>query len=155
MRIIADAVKRFLIPGSTSFLLIVFGVGVVILNSGPFGMLLGRIWLTALLALGVGMWLSALNVKYRDVRYALPFLIQLWMFASPIIYPVSMMPEQWRWVLWLNPLSSIIEGYRAALLGRTAFPWLALALSALITFAVLLSSAYSFRRMERTFADVV
>jgi len=111
--------------------------------------------LTALLALGVGMWLSALNVKYRDVRYALPFLIQLWMFASPIIYPASMMPQKWRWVLWLNPLSAIIEGYRAALLGRTAFPWSALALSGLITLAVLVYSAYSFRRMERTFADIV
>jgi lipopolysaccharide transport system permease protein len=113
------------------------------------------ITLTALLALGVGMWLSALNVKYRDIRYALPFLIQLWLFASPIIYPVSLMPQKWRWLLWLNPLSGIIEGYRAALLGRTAFPWQALALSALITFAILLSSAYSFRRMERSFADVV
>jgi lipopolysaccharide transport system permease protein len=111
--------------------------------------------LTALLALGVGMWLSALNVKYRDIRYALPFLIQLWMFASPIIYPASMMPQKWRWVLWLNPLSAIIEGYRAALLGRTTFPWSALALSGLITLAVLVYSAYSFRRMERTFADIV
>lgn len=111
--------------------------------------------LTSLLALGVGMWMSALNVKYRDVRYALPFLIQLWMFASPIIYPASLLPEKWRWVLWLNPLSGIIEGYRASLLGQTAFDWPALAISTVITLAVLIYSAYSFRRMERTFADIV
>ena len=63
------------------------------------------------------MWMSALNVKYRDIRYALPFLIQLWMFASPIIYPASMVPARWRWVLLLNPMAGVIEGYRAALFG--------------------------------------
>lgn len=111
--------------------------------------------LTALLALGVGMWMSALNVKYRDIRYALPFLIQLWMFASPIIYPASLMPQKWRWVLRLNPLTGIIEGYRASLLGHTAFDWPALGLSTLITVAILVYSAFTFRRMERTFADIV
>jgi lipopolysaccharide transport system permease protein len=111
--------------------------------------------LTSLLALGVGMWMSALNVKYRDIRYALPFLIQLWMFASPIIYPASLMPEKWRWILRLNPLTGIIEGYRASLLGRTAFDWPSIGISVAITIGVLVYSAYSFRRMERTFADVV
>jgi len=110
--------------------------------------------LTSLLALGFGMWMSALNVKYRDIRYALPFLIQLWMFASPIIYPASLMPEKWRWVLWINPLTGIIEGYRSALLGR-AFDWPSITISTIITAAVLIYSAYSFKRMERTFADVV
>ncbi|MGC1723698.1 MAG: ABC transporter permease [Isosphaeraceae bacterium] len=110
--------------------------------------------LTTLLALGVGMWMSALNVKYRDIRYALPFLIQLWMFASPIIYPASIVPERWRWVLALNPLTGIIVGFRSALFGRP-FDWTALSLAATLTVAILTYAAYDFRRMEKTFADVV
>ena len=110
--------------------------------------------LTTLLALGLGMWLSALNVKYRDIRHALPFLMQLWMFVSPIIYPVSMLPAKWRWVLALNPLTGIIAGFRAALFNR-AFDWTALGISIGITLALLVYSAFSFRRMERSFADIV
>ena len=110
--------------------------------------------LTALLALGVGMWMSALNVKFRDVRYALPFLIQLWMFVSPIIYPVNMLPEKWRWVMALNPLTGIITGFRAALFGHP-FDWKALFLSSVITVVMLTYSAFSFRRMEKSFADIV
>ncbi|HEX8180980.1 MAG TPA: ABC transporter permease [Pyrinomonadaceae bacterium] len=109
--------------------------------------------LTALLAMSVGMWMSGLNVKYRDVRHTLPFLIQLWFFASPIIYPASIF-ARWRWLLALNPMSGIIEGYRAALFGRP-FDWPALALSAGLTLTSLVYSAYSFRRMERRFADVI
>lgn len=111
--------------------------------------------LATLLAMGVGMWLSALNVKYRDVRYAIPFVIQLWMFASPIIYPVDMLPEKWRWVLMLNPLTGIVQNFRIALFGTLPFEWKSLGISALITFVVLIYSAYSFRRMERHFADIV
>src|SRR5438477_8683552 len=107
--------------------------------------------LTTLLALGIGMWTSALNVKYRDIRYALPFLIQLWMFASPVSYPASMMPQKWRWVLWLNPLTGIIEGFRSSLFGVNKFDWAALGLSTIITLAVLVYSAFHFRRMERVF----
>ncbi len=110
--------------------------------------------LTATLALGVGLWMSALNVKYRDIRYALPFLVQLWMFASPVIYPSSLMPAKWRWVLVINPLTGIIEGYRAALLGRPVI-WGALAYSAVASIAVLIYAAYFFRHMEREFADIV
>lgn len=110
--------------------------------------------LTALLALGVGLWMSALNVKYRDIRHALPFLVQVWMFASPIIYPSSMLPEKWRWLIALNPLTGIIEGYRAALFGR-AFDWKAIGLSTAVTLALLVYSAYTFRRMEKSFADIV
>jgi lipopolysaccharide transport system permease protein len=110
--------------------------------------------MTTLLATGVGMWMSALNVRYRDVRYALPFLIQLWMFASPIIYPASLVPAQWRWLLAFNPLSGIIEGYRSALFGLP-IDGSSLAISALATFVILLYSAYDFRRMEKTFADIV
>ena len=111
--------------------------------------------LTTLLALAVGMWLSALNVKYRDVRYAIPFLIQLWMFASPIIYPVSMLPAKWRWVLKLNPLTGIIQNFRVALFANQAFDWTSLGVSFLITALLLVYSSYSFRRMERHFADIV
>lgn len=110
--------------------------------------------LTTLLALGFGMWISAMNVKYRDIRHALPFLMQLWLFASPIIYPSSLMPEKWRWVLRLNPLTGIIEGFRSSLFGRP-FDWTALGLSTVMTFGVLVYSAYNFRRMERVFADIV
>ncbi len=117
-------------------------------------MLLPVLALTTLLALGVGTWMSALNVKYRDIRYALPFMLQLWMFASPIIYPISLVPEKWRWVLALNPLTGIIEGFRSVLLGLR-FDWTALASSAAITLVVLVFSAYLFRRMEKRFADII
>jgi lipopolysaccharide transport system permease protein len=111
--------------------------------------------LTTLLALGVGMWLSALNVKYRDIRYAIPFLVQIWMFASPIIYPLSMLPRKWHWLLMLNPLTGIIENFRVALFATQSFNWKALAISTLITLLVLTYSAFSFRRMERQFADII
>jgi len=110
--------------------------------------------LTSLLAIGVGMWMSALNVKYRDVRYALPFLIQLGMFASPIIYPLSLVPENWRWLMALNPLAGQIEAYRSTFFGKP-FDWLSLGISAVLTFAVLIYSAYNFRRMEKSFADII
>jgi lipopolysaccharide transport system permease protein len=110
--------------------------------------------LTVFLAVGVGMVLSALNVKYRDVRHALPFVIQLWMFASPIIYPASMLPEGWRWLLRLNPLTGIIESFRASLFGRT-FDWASLGICAGLTMTVLVLSVFTFRRMEKKFADIV
>jgi lipopolysaccharide transport system permease protein len=110
--------------------------------------------MTALLAVAVGMWASALNVKYRDIHHALPLAIQLTMFATPIIYPVSIVPERWRWTLNLNPLTGIIEGYRASFFGRP-FDRTALAISAVITLALLLSASYHFRQVERTFADIV
>jgi lipopolysaccharide transport system permease protein len=112
------------------------------------------ILLTAMLALGVGMWASALNVKYRDVGHVLPFLVQLGMFATPIIYPVSILPEKWRGALALNPMTGIIEGYRSALFGRPV-AWDALAISAAVTVVVLVWAMYVFRRMEKDFADVV
>jgi lipopolysaccharide transport system permease protein len=111
--------------------------------------------LAALLAIGIGMWLSALNVKYRDIRYAIPFLIQIWMFASPIIYPASMLPPKWQWVLMLNPLTGIIQNFRIALFGNQSFEWTSLLISVAITLLVLVYSAFSFRRMERHFADVI
>ena len=110
--------------------------------------------LTTLLALGMGMWLSALNVKYRDVRFALPFMVQLWMYLSPIIYPTSFLPAKLRLLLLLNPMTGIIEGYRSSLFGHP-FKWLALAISATITLLLLIYSSYAFRRMEKSFADIV
>jgi lipopolysaccharide transport system permease protein len=156
---------RMIIPGAAVLAgLVDFAVGSVILVAlmaaygvAPgFGVLLlpALVLLLALLALGVGLWVSALNVRYRDVRYALPFLIQLWMFASPIIYPASFVPERYRWLLLLNPLTGIVEGQRAALFGRP-LPWLALAVSVPVTLAVLAFSAHAFRRMERDFADLI
>lgn len=112
------------------------------------------VMMTVVLALGMGMWLSALNVKYRDVRFALPFLLQLWMFVSPVIYPSSFLPEKYRWLLMLNPVSGIIEGYRSSLFGKP-FNWRALGVSALIGLVLLVYSSYSFKRMERSFADIV
>jgi lipopolysaccharide transport system permease protein len=109
---------------------------------------------TVLLAASIGMWLSALNVRYRDVRFAVPFAVQLWMFASPIIYPSSMLPGTWRWLVRLNPLTGIIEAFRASLFGGE-FDWPALGISAIITITLLVYSAYAFRRVERGFADIV
>jgi homopolymeric O-antigen transport system permease protein len=110
--------------------------------------------LTMLLALGVGMWLSALNVRYRDVGALVPFLIQLGFFVTPIVYPSSLLPQSWQGVIRLNPLTGILEGFRAALLGQK-FDWRALGIATAITAVLLVYSAYSFRRMEKDFADVI
>jgi lipopolysaccharide transport system permease protein len=110
--------------------------------------------LVILLALGVGMWMSALNVKYRDVGFALPFLMQIWMFLSPVIYPSSALPPKFRVIMMFNPVSAIIEGTRCALFGLP-FNWLAILISAFTIFLLLACSLFSFRRMEREFADVV
>ena len=112
------------------------------------------ILLTALFSLGVGTWMSALNVKYRDVRFALPFLIQLWLFVSSVILPSSSIPQKWRWLIMLNPMSGIIEGYRAALFGLP-FDWPALGIASALTIVVLLYAIYAFGRVERSFADII
>lgn len=111
--------------------------------------------LVSLLALGTGMLLAALNIKYRDVRYALPFMIQLWLFASPVIYPLSLVSPQWRWILMLNPMSGIIENLRAALFAGTNFNWASLAISIGVTLVVLTCGAFYFKYMEKQFADIV
>ena len=112
------------------------------------------ILLMALLALSVGLLSAALTVKYRDLRHALPFIIQLWMFASPVIYPANVVPEKWKWLLTVNPVAGIIEGFRASLTGQP-FNWFHLSVSVAITFVLLGISVYVFRRFEDTFADVV
>ncbi|MDO8431271.1 MAG: ABC transporter permease [Candidatus Binatus sp.] len=110
--------------------------------------------LTIAAAFAVGLWLSALNVKYRDVRYAIPFLVQIWLFLTPVIYPVSIVPAKWRWLLALNPMAGTIEGYRSALLGKP-FAWTELAISATATIVFLLYATYTFSRMEGQFADMI
>jgi lipopolysaccharide transport system permease protein len=110
--------------------------------------------LATLCAAGAGMWASALNVKYRDVRYALPFVVQLWMFASSVIVPSGFVPTRWRWLLMLNPMAGIVEGFRASLFAQ-AIEWRAVAISAAITLALVASGLAYFRRTEDNFADVV
>jgi lipopolysaccharide transport system permease protein len=123
------------------------GVGILLF---PF-----LVALTFLCAVGVGLWLSALNVQYRDIRYAIPFLIQIWMFLSPVIYPVSLVKDKYQWLLALNPMGGVIHAYRASLLGHQPIDWPLLGLSALIIVALFLGGLYYFRRMEKVFADVV
>jgi lipopolysaccharide transport system permease protein len=105
-------------------------------------------------ALAVGLWLSALNVQYRDVRYTIPFLTQFWLFATPIAYSSSLVPEQWRAWYGLNPMAGVVEGFRWALLGKEP-PTSLLAVSAVVVVLLLIGGLYYFRRMEKTFADVV
>jgi lipopolysaccharide transport system permease protein len=119
------------------------------------------LWLPALLllalltSLGVGLWLSAMNVQFRDVRYVVPFLTQFWLFATPIAYPSSLLPEPWRTLYGLNPMVGVVEGFRWALLGTNTAPGPIIIVSVLITLALLLGGAFYFRRLERTFADIV
>ena len=111
--------------------------------------------LALLTALAVGLWVSALNVRYRDVSYTIPFLIQVWMFASPVIYPVSMIPEKYRSLYSLNPMAGVIEGFRWALLGKANPDFSVMAVSVVVVIGVLAGGLVFFRRMERTFADIV
>ena len=119
------------------------------------------LWLPAFLllamitSLGVGLWLSALNVEYRDVRYVVPFLNQVWLFATPIAYPSSLLPEPWRTLYGLNPMVGVVEGFRWALLGSGHAPGPMIGLSAVAAMLILTSGALYFSRMERTFADVI
>ena len=106
-------------------------------------------------ALAVGLWLSVLNVEYRDVRYTIPFLTQFWMYATPVVYPSSLLSEPWRTIYGLNPMVGVIEGFRWALLGTKTAPGPMIAVSAGAALILLIGGAYYFRRMEKTFADVV
>lgn len=119
------------------------------------------LWLPLLLllalvtSLGVGLWLTAMNVQFRDVRYVVPFLVQAWMFATPIAYPSSLLDEPWRTLYGINPMAGVVEGFRWALLGAETAPGLIVVVSALVAVVLLVSGAFYFRRMEKTFADVV
>ena len=107
------------------------------------------------LAIGVGLWLAALNARYRDVRYTIPFLTQIWLFATPIAYPSSLVPEPWRAWYGLNPMAGVVDGFRWALLGTADAPGGLMAVSAAVTLVILVSGVYYFRRTERTFADTI
>jgi lipopolysaccharide transport system permease protein len=138
-----------------------------------FGVLLGMmlfygfwpgweiLWLLPLLllilvtALSVGLWLAALNVEYRDVRYTVPFLTQFWLFATPIAYPSSLLPEPWRTLYGINPMAGVVEGFRWILLGVPQAPGPMIFASALVTLALLVGGIFYFRRMEKTFADLI
>jgi lipopolysaccharide transport system permease protein len=107
-----------------------------------------------LLAAGTGMLFAALNVRFRDIRFVLPFFVQFWMFATPVIYPASLVPQKWRWILALNPMAGMVEGFRAAMFG-TPQNWQMLSISTFVSVLLLVYSSYFFRRAERTFADVI
>lgn len=111
--------------------------------------------LSLITSLGVGLWLAAMNVQYRDVRYLIPFITQIWMFASPIVYPSSYLAEPWRSVYGINPMAGVVEGFRWALLGSGSPPGAIVFVSAAASILVLIGGAFYFRRMERNFADVV
>jgi len=106
-------------------------------------------------ASGVGMFLAALNANYRDIRYTITFLVQFWMFASPVVYPVSMLPEKYHLVYALNPMAGVIEGFRSALLGTVAFPTQMLLVSTLVSIIIFIAGALYFRQTEHYFADVI
>ena len=106
-------------------------------------------------AVAVGLWLAALNVRFRDVRYMVPFLTQIWMFLSPVFYPSSLVPERFRALYGLNPLAGVIEGFRWALLGRGDPSWTIMAVSAVVVGLLLTSGLFYFRKVERSFADII
>ena len=139
------------------------GFGVLAIFTLAYGIrpTLAALWLPALLALafftalGVGLWLSALNALYRDVRYVIPFLIQFWMFASPVAYPSSLVPLKWRWLYGLNPMAGVIDGFRWAITGRGQAPSLLLLASGAAVALVVLGGLFFFNRMETAVADRV
>ena len=156
---------RMIIPGaSVGARLVDFGIGFLTLIGLMiyYGVGISKnvlllplvVVLITLLALGIGMWAAAINVKYRDVGVALPVLIQLWMFASPVMYPSSIVPAKYEWIYRLNPVTGILDGFRSSLFGRE-IDWAALGISTGFTIGLLVYSAYAFRRMEKNFADVV
>ena len=106
-------------------------------------------------ALAVGLWCSALNVRYRDVGYTIPFLTQCWMYASPVAYPVSLVPENWRFFYSLNPMAGVVEGFRWALLGKQGPDFVVMAVSTVVVALLLVGGLVFFKHMERTFVDVV
>jgi lipopolysaccharide transport system permease protein len=107
-----------------------------------------------LTALGFSLWLSAMNVIYRDIAHVLPFITQMWFFITPIVYSSSVIPEKWRFLYAMNPMVGVVDGFRWALLGKSA-PEATVWISVLVTIVVLVSGLYYFRRMERTFADTI
>lgn len=110
--------------------------------------------LVTLFSLGIGIWSSAVNVKYRDVMVVVPVVLRIWLYASPVIYPITLIPDDWRWLYSLNPMVGVVQNFRAAVLGLP-FDWPALGVSALVTLAVLAYAIHTFRRVEQGFADII
>jgi lipopolysaccharide transport system permease protein len=158
---------RLIVPASASlaglldFFVSMFVLGILMIHYSFLPSIGGLflfpflVGLTFLCAVGVGLWLSAMNVQYRDIRYAIPFLIQVWMFVSPVIYPVSIVKEKYQWLLALNPMGGVIKAFRASILGHQPIDWLLLGLSTAMILLILGSGLFYFRRMEKVFADVV
>ena len=157
---------RVIVPIAASFSATVdFAIAFVVLVVMVIGYGLAPTWriialpgfvgLALLSALAVGFWLSALNVRYRDVGHAVPFLVQIWMFVSPVVYPVSLVPERWRPLYSLNPMVGVVDGFRWAMLSKAAPNLQAIALSVGVVLLLLVGGLSYFRRMERTFADVI
>ena len=157
---------RLIVPLASVFsgivdFLIAFGVLLVIMLYYGLVPTLNILWLplfvllSLVTSLGVGLWLSALNVKYRDVRYIVPFVTQFWLFATPIAYPSSLLREPWRTIYGLNPMVGVVEGFRWALLRTSTVPGPIVAVSASAAVLILVTGAFYFRRMEKTFADIV
>jgi len=157
---------RLLVPASAVLASLVdFTIALVLLVGMMFyyGIVpTGAVWtlplfilLALMTALGIGFWLSALDATYRDVRYTLPFLTQLWLFATPVVYPASMVPDNWRLLYGLNPMAGVVEGFRWALLGKGGGPDPLLAVSAIAVLMIFVGGLYYFSRMEETLADVV
>ena len=157
---------RLLIPlASTGAVLIDFAVTLLVLIGLLFYYQISPSWrlvtvpffllITTLTAVGVSLWLSALNVRYRDFLYAIPFLIQVWMYASPVAYATTIVPENWQWIYSLNPAVGFIEGFRWSLLGKGVLTPLMVILSSVAASILFVSGLYFFRRVERSFADVI
>jgi lipopolysaccharide transport system permease protein len=133
----------------------------VMIYYGIYPQLLAVVWipilllLTIITALGVALWLSALNVKYRDVRHLVGFLTQIWMFATPVLYPSSLLPQKWRLLYSINPMVGVVEGFRWALLQTQTVPSRSIMVSAVTAILILVTGAVYFRRMEKSFADIV
>jgi lipopolysaccharide transport system permease protein len=106
-------------------------------------------------ALGVGLWLSAMNVKYRDIRYVIPFMAQFWLYATPVAWSIEMFDEKWRWLFGLNPMAGVVEGFRWAVLGKSDISWILVSLSVLVASILFFTGLVYFRRMERSFADII
>src|SRR5882762_3805780 len=157
---------RLILPISAALSgLVDFAIGFVVLGifTLAYGIrpTLAALWLPVLLilavftALGVGLWLSALNALYRDVRYVVPFLVQFWMFASPVVYPSSLVPEKWQWLYGLNPMAGVIDGFRWAITGQGQAPSLILLASSAVVALVVLGGLFFFNRMEGEVTDRV
>jgi len=157
---------RLILPISSALSgLVDFAIGFVVLTIFTFAyhmkLTIAALWLPFLLllaiftALGVGLWLSALNALYRDVKYVIPFLVQFWMFASPVAYPSSLVPERWRWLYGLNPMAGVIDGFRWAITGRGQSPGLLLLASSAVVALLVLGGLFFFNRMESSVADRV